>query len=51
MKQIIENRFTDLGKLYFPMVARFSKLPQLPPKILLDSEVVKIDPKILISLR
>jgi hypothetical protein len=30
---------------------QFSILPQLPPKILLDSKVVKIDPKIIISLR
>ncbi len=30
--------------------SRFSILPQLPLKILLDSKVVKIDPKIVISL-
>jgi len=29
---------------------QFWKLPQLPPKILLNSKVVKIDPKIIISL-
>jgi len=39
----------DLGKLNFPdsgLVlgsSQFSILPQLPPKILLDSKVVKID--------
>jgi len=30
--------------------SQFSILPQLPPKILLDSKVVKINPKIIISL-
>jgi len=30
--------------------SQFSILPQLPPKILLDSKVVKIEPKIIISL-
>jgi len=30
---------------------QFSILPQLPPKILLDSKVVKIDPKMIILLR
>jgi len=30
--------------------SQFSILPQLPPKILLDSKVVKIDPKIIILL-
>jgi len=30
--------------------SQFPKLPQLPPKVLLDSIVVKIDPKIIISL-
>jgi len=48
------ERFTDLGKLNFPMAvlgsSQYAKLPQLPPKILLDSKVVKIDPKIIISL-
>jgi len=32
-------------------MSQFSKLPQLPPKIRLDSKGVKIDPKIIISLR
>ncbi len=46
------QRFTDLGKLAkFPDSgsvlgsSQFSILPQLPPKILLNSKVVKIDPK------
>jgi len=30
---------------------QFSKLLQLPSKIMLNSKVVKIDPKIIISLR
>jgi len=51
------ERFTDLGnQSKFPddgLVlgsSQFSILPQLPPKILLNSEVVKIDPKIIISV-
>jgi len=50
------ERFKDLGKLNFPVgglnlgSSQFSILPQLPPKILLDSKVVKIDPKIIILL-
>ncbi len=47
------ERFTDLGKLNFPLVVRFrleSILPQLPPKMLLNAKVVKTDPKINISL-
>jgi len=32
-------------------LSQLSILPQLPPKIMLDSKVVKIDPKIIISLR
>jgi hypothetical protein len=46
--------FTDFGKLNFLMVvsvlgsSQFSILPQLPPKILLDSKVVRLDPKIII---
>jgi len=31
--------------------SQFSILPQLPPKMMLNSKVVKIDPKIIISLR
>jgi len=31
--------------------SQFSMLPQLPPKIQLDLKVVKINPKIIISLR
>jgi len=30
--------------------SQFSKLPQMPPKIMLDSKVVKINPKKIISL-
>jgi len=30
--------------------SQFSILPQLAPKILLDSKVIKINPKIIISL-
>jgi len=30
--------------------SQFSILPQLTPKLLLDSKVVKIDPKIIIAL-
>jgi hypothetical protein len=32
-------------------LSQFSILPQLPPKILLDSKVVKIDSKIIILFR
>jgi len=44
------ERFTDLGK-QFPNdgsilgSSQFSILPQLPPKVLINSKVVKIDPK------
>jgi len=31
--------------------SQFSILPKLPPKIMLNSKVVKIDPKTVISLR
>ncbi len=47
------ERFTDLDKLNYPdrgLVldsSQFSILPQLLPKILLDSKVVTIDPKII----
>ncbi len=50
------QRFTDLAKPKFPDggsilgSSQFSILPQLPTKILLDSKVVKTDPKILISI-
>jgi hypothetical protein len=46
------ERFTDLSKLNFSISgsSQFSILPQLPPIILLDSKVVKIDPKIIILL-
>jgi len=42
--------FTNLGTLNFLIVVQFqarafSILPQLPPKIMLDSKVVKINPK------
>jgi len=40
--------FPDYGLILDP--SQFSILPQLPPKILLDSEVVKINPKIIILL-
>jgi len=48
--------FHRFGKAKFPdggLVlgsSQFSILPQLPPKILLDSKVVKIDPQIIIKL-
>jgi hypothetical protein len=51
------ERFTDLGKLNFPMVvqvlgsSQFSVLPQLPSKTMLNLKVVKIDSKISNSLR
>jgi hypothetical protein len=47
------ERFTDLGKPYGGLVlgsSQFSILHQLPPKILLNSKVIKIDRKIIISL-
>ncbi len=48
--------FPRFGQAKFPYgssvlgSSQFSILPQLPPKILLNSKVVKIDPKIIISL-
>ncbi len=48
--------FHGFGQAKFPYgslvlgSSQFSILPQLPPKIMLDSKVVKIDPKIMISL-
>jgi len=43
-----QAKFPDSGLVLG--LNQFSILPQLPPKILLDSKVVKIDPKIVISL-
>jgi len=48
--------FHGFGQAQFPDggsvlgSSQFSILPQLPPKIMLDSKVVKIDRKIIISL-
>jgi hypothetical protein len=50
---MIVDSTESLGKLNGGLVlgsSQFLILPQLPPKILLDSKVVKIDPKIIISL-
>jgi len=44
-----QAKFPDGGSVL--ALSQFSRLYQLPPKILLDSKVVKIDPKIIISLR
>ncbi len=44
--------FHGFGQTNFPdgglviSLSQFSILPQLPPKIMLDTKVVKIDPKI-----
>jgi len=43
-----EAKFPD-GDLVLGL-GQFLILPQLPPKILLESKVVKIEPKIIISL-
>ncbi len=43
-----QAKFPDGGSILGS--SQFSILPQLPPKILFDSKVVKIDPKIIISL-
>jgi hypothetical protein len=48
--------FHGFGQAKYPSgglvlgLSQFSILPQLPPKIMLDSKVVKIDSKIIISL-
>jgi hypothetical protein len=51
LKHCHTERFTDL-ELNFPLVAKVlgSILPQLPLKTMLNSKVVKIDPKITMSL-
>jgi len=47
--------FHKLGQVKFPDdglvlgLSQFSILPQLPPKIMLNSKVVEIDPNIIIS--
>jgi len=43
-----QAKFPDGGSILG--TSQFSMLPQLPPKILLDSKVVKIDRKIIVSL-
>jgi hypothetical protein len=43
-----QAKFPDGGLVL--ALSQFSLLPQLPPKILLDSKVVNIDPNIIISL-
>jgi len=49
--------FYGFGQTKFPNgglvlgSSQFSIMPQLPPKIMLDSKLVKIDPKIIIFLR
>ncbi len=43
-----QAKFSDGGSILGS--SQFSIMPQLPPKILLNSKVVKIDPKIIISL-
>jgi len=51
------REFHGFGKAKFPDgglvlgLSQFLILPQLPPKILLSSKVIKINPKIIISLR
>jgi hypothetical protein len=48
--------FHGFGQAKFPYAgsdfgsSKFSILPQLPPKIMLNSKVVKIDTKILIAI-
>jgi len=42
-----QGKFTDGGLVLG--LSQFLILPQLPPKIMLDSKLVKIDPKIIIS--
>ncbi len=44
-----QAKFPDGGSVLG--LSKFLILPQLPPKIRLNSKVVKIDPKIIISLR
>jgi len=44
-----QAKFPDGGLILG--LSKFSILPQLPPKILLDSKVVHINPKIIISLQ
>jgi len=43
-----QAKFPDGGSILGS--SQYSKLPQLPPKLLLNSKVVKIDPKIIISI-
>jgi len=43
-----QAKFSDGGSVL--VSSQFSIAPQLPSKIQLDSKVVKIDPKIIISL-
>jgi len=43
-----QTKFPDDGSILGS--SQFSILPQLPPKIFLDSNVVNIDAKIIISL-
>jgi len=42
-----QAKFHDSGSVLG--LSQFLILPQLPPKILLDSKVVKIEPKIIIT--
>jgi len=57
VKVMFYRAFHRFGQAKFPdggLVlgsSQFSILPQLPQKILLDSKGIKIDPKIIISLR
>jgi len=44
-----QTKFPDGGSLF--RLRQYSILPQLPPKIMLDSKVVNMDPNIIISLR
>jgi len=44
-----QARFPDGGLVLGS--SQFSILPQLPLKIVLDSKMAKIDPKVIISLR
>jgi len=48
LQSVSQAKFLDGGLI--SGLSPFSILPQLPPKILLNSKVVKIDPKIIISL-
>jgi len=56
-KVLSYRAFHGLGQAKFPDggsvlgTIQFSILPQLPPKILLDSKMIKIDQKIIISPR